>query len=114
MKKICGGADVPFLVTKTGNDISCTRTKDTQCSAPEYELSLGTVHVAGLALQALFVTNEQMTFESQFLTSSSFSRGSSSWMSPASPRLAQMSQTLGHTNPDAFHVFGPSLQIHVG
>ena len=32
-QQICGGADVlSFLISQAGDDISCTRTRDTKCS----------------------------------------------------------------------------------
>ena len=77
-----------FLVSETGDDVGRTWPKDAKCSAPEIELSVGTVHVASFAFQALGMTNEQMASVSQFATnlstadlvhaSSTSSRGSSS------------------------------------
>ena len=66
---------------------------DTRCSVLKTEVSVGTVHVASFAFQALVVTNEQVAFPMADLVhvSSTASRGSSSEMSSATPRLAQMS-----------------------
>ena len=45
-----------FLVCETGDDVRRTWPRDTRCSAPEIELYVGTVHVAGFAFQALVMT----------------------------------------------------------
>ena len=54
-----------FLVSETGDDVGRTWPKDAKCSAPEIELSVGTVHVASFAFQAIGMTNEQMASVSQ-------------------------------------------------
>ena len=54
-----------FLVFETGDDVGRTWSRDAKCSAPEIEVSVGTVHVAGFACQTLVVTNEQMALLSQ-------------------------------------------------
>ena len=61
-RKVCGGVDVlSFLVSETEDDVSLTwpNGHNVSCSRKLNCLS-GTVHVAGFAFQAFFVTNEQM------------------------------------------------------
>ena len=96
---VFGSADLlSFPVSETGDDVGRTGPREANCSAPQLELSVDTVHVASFACQALFVTNEHMTLVRQFIyqlpdrrlcTLPPLSAGSSSQMSPASPRSAQ-------------------------
>ena len=46
-----------FLVSELGDDIGRTCPRDTRSSVPEIELSVGTVHVASFAFQAIVATN---------------------------------------------------------
>ena len=86
---------------------SAVRGRGTQSVlAPEIELSVGTVHVASLAFQALFVTNEKMTLVSLFLHQPLLLFAvegrvrSCRFAAFATDVCLDKSQPLGRTNPD--------------
>ena len=127
-RSVCVRVVLSFLVSEVGDHFGRAWPRNTRCSVPEIEVSVGTVHVASFAFQTLVVTNEQMSLLSQFLhllpngrpcacsppCQQGFKFSGVACCTTFGPDVClHQRQTFGHLGSDAFSLFGFAFQVQV-